>query len=195
VKRNITRPRQERNTNDEVTKNPNPKTHPYDGAEELCAFNAGDNGEVINTAGSQDLAQLVWKYFENEIRETMIEVQGLSAPNKTVNRSDKLAKAKTKMKKNHESCRNLPLVSIRKAPAQKYVTDTNQDEKPQQPILSFEALRTIGCIVQGIKERIDAEDRRKLESDQSTPAGGERCSISASSAGGEGNDRKNEEKQ
>ena len=144
MKRNITRPRQERNTNDEVTKNPNPKTHPYDGAEELCAFNAGDNGEVINTAGSQDLAQLVWKYFENEIRETMIEVQGLSAPNKTVNRSDKLAKAKTKMKINRESCRNLPSVSIRKAPAQKYATDTNQRENRRYHLLEIGPTNAVG---------------------------------------------------
>ena len=75
MKRNITRPRQERNTNDEVNRKPTPRIHPYDGAEEPTAFNAGDNGEVISAAEPQDLAQLVWKYFEKEIRETLIEVQ------------------------------------------------------------------------------------------------------------------------
>lgn len=75
MKRNITRPRQERNSNDEVNRNPTPKIHPYDDAEEPTAFHAADNSEVISAAGSQDLAQLVWKYFENEIRETLIEVQ------------------------------------------------------------------------------------------------------------------------
>ena len=75
MKRNITRPRQERNTNDEVNRKPTPRIHPYDGAEEPTAFNAGDIGEVISAAETQDLAQLVWKYFEKEIRETLIEVQ------------------------------------------------------------------------------------------------------------------------
>ena len=75
MKRNISRPREERNSNDQVNRNLIPKIHQYDGAKEPTAFNAGDNGEVISAAEPQDLAQLVWKYFENEIRETMIEVQ------------------------------------------------------------------------------------------------------------------------
>ena len=64
-----------------------------------------------------------------------------------------------KVKKSRESCENLSSVSIRKATAQKYATDANQDEKPQQPVLSFEALRTIGRLVRGIKERIELEPR------------------------------------
>src|SRR5688572_23231192 len=99
------------------------------------------------------------------------------------------------MKKSHESRRDLSSVSIRKAPAQKYATNTNQDEKLQHSAISFEALRTIGRIVQGIKERIDAEDPPKLENDQATPAGVERCSIPASPASGAGDDRGDEEKQ
>ena len=58
-----------------MNRNPNPKLHQHNGAENPAAFNASDNSEVTNAAEPQDLAQLVWKYFENDIRETMIEVQ------------------------------------------------------------------------------------------------------------------------
>ena len=46
-----------------------------DTTEDPAPFNAEDNRPAINTPELQDLAQLVWKYFEKEIRETMIEVQ------------------------------------------------------------------------------------------------------------------------
>lgn len=46
-----------------------------DTAKKPAPFNADDNRPAINTPELQDLAQLVWKYFEKEIRETMIEVQ------------------------------------------------------------------------------------------------------------------------
>src|SRR5262249_21746085 len=59
------------------------------------------------------------------------------------------------MKKSRGGCRNSFFVSIRKAPPQKYATDTNKDEKVQTPILDIEALRTIGRIVRAVKVRID----------------------------------------
>jgi hypothetical protein len=40
-----------------------------------ATFNAEDKGEAISAPELQDLARLVWKYFEKEIRETMIEAQ------------------------------------------------------------------------------------------------------------------------
>jgi len=52
------------------------------------------------------------------------------------------------------SCRNSSFVSIRKAPAQNVLSDTNEHEKEQRPIVSFEALQAIGRIVRAIKERI-----------------------------------------
>jgi hypothetical protein len=75
VKRNIFRPRQERNTNDEVNRNPKSKIIPCDVPDGGGTIGASAVGEGIHTPECQDLAQLVWKYFEKEIRETMVEVQ------------------------------------------------------------------------------------------------------------------------
>ena len=61
-----------------------------------------------------------------------------------------------KLKKTHNISRNSSFVSIRKAPAQSHVTNTNKDEKVQTPILNIEALKTISRIVRAIKTRIDA---------------------------------------
>ncbi len=66
---------QERNTNDEVNRNPKPKILPCDVPDGGGTIDASAVGEGIHTPECQDLAQLVWKYFEKEIRETMIEVQ------------------------------------------------------------------------------------------------------------------------
>jgi len=77
------------------------------------------------------------------------------------------------MKIDHESCRNLSSISISKAPAQKCGTDTNQDEKPQEPILDIEGLRTIGRIVMAIKERIEAGQRSQTGSDPETRDAGD----------------------
>jgi hypothetical protein len=68
------------------------------------------------------------------------------------------------MKKQASAVRNSSSVSIRKAAIQKYVTDANQREKAQQPILSFETLRSIGRIVRAIRNRI----RASPESDENT---------------------------
>jgi hypothetical protein len=65
------------------------------------------------------------------------------------------------MKKSRGRCRNSAFVSIRKAPVQKYVTDTNKDEKLQTPILDIEALRTIGRIVWAIKELLEHDSGTK----------------------------------
>ena len=57
------------------------------------------------------------------------------------------------------SCRNSSSVSIRKAPAQNMLSDTNEHEKEQTAVLSFEALRTIGRIVRSIRAKIESESR------------------------------------
>ena len=57
------------------------------------------------------------------------------------------------------SCRNSSSVSIRKAPAQKYDTDTNKDENAQTPILNLDTLKVIGRLVQAFKARIESESR------------------------------------
>jgi len=75
VKRNIIRPRQERNTNDAVNRNSKPKIIPCDVPDGGGTIDARAVGEGIHTPECQDLAQVVWKYFEKEIRETMVEVQ------------------------------------------------------------------------------------------------------------------------
>jgi len=85
------------------------------------------------------------------------------------------------MKIDHESCRNLPFISIRKEPAQKYATDAHQDEKLQQPILDIDGLRTIGRIVMAIKRRIEAGQRSETGSDPETrDAGDNSGSVAAS---------------
>ena len=75
MKRNILPAARWRNTNHGVTKNPNPKILPCDSAGEPATFNAAVDAEAASAPERQDLAQLVWKYFEKEIRETLIEVQ------------------------------------------------------------------------------------------------------------------------
>ena len=59
------------------------------------------------------------------------------------------------MKATNQSCRNSSSTSIWEVPARKYATDTNQNEKLQNPILGFDALRTIGRIVRAILRRIN----------------------------------------
>lgn len=76
---------------------------------------------------------------------------------------------------------NLSSVSIRKAPARKYVTDTNQDEKVQQPILDIDALRAIGRIVRAIKERIEASQRSETGSDPEAHGAGDNSGSGAAS--------------
>ena len=62
-----------------------------------------------------------------------------------------------KLKKTHNISRNSSFVSIRKAPAQKHVTDANKSEKLQTPILNIQTLRTIGRVVRAIKDRIQQQ--------------------------------------
>ena len=59
------------------------------------------------------------------------------------------------MKKSRESCKNSSSDSIRRVPSEECATDTSEDEKVQQPVLTFDALRTIGRIVREIKNRIE----------------------------------------
>jgi len=59
------------------------------------------------------------------------------------------------MKKAPKICRNSSSASIRKAPAQRYATDTNEHENSQTPTLSVEALRNIADIVRALKARIN----------------------------------------
>jgi hypothetical protein len=61
------------------------------------------------------------------------------------------------METSRNSVGNYALISIRKAPAQKCGTDTNEDEKFPIPILEIEALRTIGRLVRTIKAKIESE--------------------------------------
>jgi hypothetical protein len=63
------------------------------------------------------------------------------------------------MSQNHEICRSSSSGSIRKAPAQKYATDTNRYEKEQTPIIDIEALKTIARLVRSIKAKIESESR------------------------------------
>src|SRR5215510_13908185 len=51
---------------------------------------------------------------------------------------------------------NSSFVSIRKAPLQKYATDTNEDEKAQPGKLDIEGLRCIARIVRPINARLHA---------------------------------------
>ena len=51
----------------------------------------------------------------------------------------------------------LSFVSIRKAPAQNVLSDTNEYEKADSPVIAIEALRTINRIVRAIKVRIEQE--------------------------------------
>jgi hypothetical protein len=90
--------REERNTDDEVKRNPNPKTLPCDGAEESVTLNADDNIEATSAPEHQDLAELVWKYFEDEIREAMMEVQESLSGEKVKSRQD-LSKRKQEGKR------------------------------------------------------------------------------------------------
>jgi hypothetical protein len=61
------------------------------------------------------------------------------------------------MNKSLNSWRNSSSVSIRKAHLQNVLSDTNEHEKEQTPVVSFEGLRTIGRIVRAIKARIQSE--------------------------------------
>jgi hypothetical protein len=63
------------------------------------------------------------------------------------------------MKKSRNIGRNSSLVSIRKAPTQNVLSDTNEDQKAQIPALGIEGLRTVGRLVRGIKTRIDADSQ------------------------------------
>ena len=59
-----------------MKKTAEPKLLPRHGAQEHSrTFNAGDQGAAISAPEFQDLAAVVWKYFEKEIRESMVEVQ------------------------------------------------------------------------------------------------------------------------
>ena len=52
-----------------------PKNSAFGDGEERVAVKAEPNGGAIGEPEIQNLAQLVWKYFEEEIRESMREVQ------------------------------------------------------------------------------------------------------------------------
>ena len=62
-----------------------------------------------------------------------------------------------KVKKSHDSCKNSLSVSIRKAPAQNVLSDTNENEKEQSPVLRVDALRSIARVVRAINSRIRTE--------------------------------------
>ena len=63
------------------------------------------------------------------------------------------------MKRGAKNCEDLLSVSIRKGPAQTVLSDTDEDEKEQVPVLDIEALRAIGRIVRNIKTRIGTQSR------------------------------------
>src|SRR5262249_42619322 len=89
----------------------------------------------------------------------------------------KALKTRGKMKKSRGGCRNSFFVSIRKAPLQKYATDTNRHEKVQTPILGIEALRTIGRIVRPVKVRIDLANGQHNPKDIQDSAAGDASSA------------------
>ena len=55
--------------------NTHPKNSAFGDDEEHAVVNTEVNGGAIGEPEIQDLAQLVWKYFEEEIREAMRQVQ------------------------------------------------------------------------------------------------------------------------
>jgi hypothetical protein len=61
------------------------------------------------------------------------------------------------MKKQASADSKSSLVRIREVLPQKYVTDTNKDEKTQTPILDIQALKTISRIVWSIKRRLEPD--------------------------------------
>ena len=61
------------------------------------------------------------------------------------------------MKMSRNIGRNSLSVSIRKAPAQNVLSDTNEDEKAPIQTLSLDALRALGRIVRAINDRLEAD--------------------------------------
>ena len=97
------------------------------------------------------------------------------------------------MKKSRGRCRNSSFVSIRKAPVQKYATDTNKDEKLQTPILGIEVLRTIGRIVRAVKVRIDlAKGQHDPKDIQECAAGDADSAATTCPVGGQDHDETSE---
>jgi hypothetical protein len=63
------------------------------------------------------------------------------------------------MERSPNSVGNSSLISIRKAPLQNVLSDTNEHEEIKTPTLSLEALRTIGRLVRTFRAKIESESR------------------------------------
>ena len=63
------------------------------------------------------------------------------------------------MKTSHENCENLQSISIRNAPAQNVLSDTNEDEKLTTAAVNIEVLRAICRLVRSIRAKIESEGR------------------------------------
>ena len=75
----------------------------------------------------------------------------------------------------------LSSVSIRKAAPRNMVSDANKDEEVRHPAIAVEELRKISQIVQGIKEKIGAEERATPgDDDQRYPTGNPSSSTATS---------------
>src|SRR5262245_61238350 len=97
------------------------------------------------------------------------------------------------MKKSRGRCRNSSFVSIRKAPVQNMLSNTNRDEKVQTTVLNIEALRTIGRIVRAIKTQIDIANREHNPRDTQDSAAGDADSAATTCpVGGQDHDETSE---
>jgi hypothetical protein len=61
------------------------------------------------------------------------------------------------MKKSHNIGRNSASVSVRNAPAQIVLSDTDEDEKTQPPIVDIDALKRLAAIARAIKARVGVD--------------------------------------
>jgi hypothetical protein len=98
------------------------------------------------------------------------------------------------MEKSRNAVGNSASVSIRKAPVQKYATDTNEHEKAQIPTLSLEALRGIARITKAIKSRLARQADGPVDTRIATSPDGGSPGTNCQN-GSQGNEGTKQEKQ
>jgi len=97
------------------------------------------------------------------------------------------------MKKSHNIVTNSSSASIRNAPAQNVLSDTNEDEKAPIQTLSLDALRALGRIVGGVTTRIaNDSDQRSHQDIGSAATTVGRSPAHPGPVGGQDHDRRNE---
>jgi hypothetical protein len=121
-----------------------------------------------------DVADLVWKYFAEEITEALRDVQQDLAPDQ--NESGQAASRRKRLgkwAKHKTQPATYSFVSIRSAPSTQKRWDANNHEESHLPVIDVEALRSIRRIVLTINERIAAMDGRIPGSKLSTTIWGD----------------------